>query len=629
MDLTTIENPAFLKDLKNKQLEELAEQIRHFLIEKLAVTGGHVGPNLGVVELVIAMHKVFDSPKDKFIFDVGHQSYVHKILTGRADQFDTLRKTGGLSGFPKRCESEHDVFETGHSSTSISAAIGMTIALNDDDHHVIPLIGDGALTGGMAFEALNYLAEIKRPFIIILNDNEMSISKNVGGIQSSLQHLRRSKSYTNVKNGVQSTLSKIPLVGNHLVKSAYVSKNAIRKAMSLKGDRMFGDFSLDYLGPVDGHNFHDLINTLNVAKSLNHPVLVHVLTEKGRGYTPAQTDESGLWHGLGPFDRENGTRIKSKNENERVWSSVISETLEELAKIDEKIVVVSPAMIKGSKFSHFQSKFPDRIFDVGIAEQHATTFAAGLAAGGMKPFLSIYSSFLQRGYDQVIHDIALQNLNVVIGIDRAGFAGGDGATHHGIYDVNFLLPIPNITIIAPSNSTEAQNLMWNIYNNYSGPIAIRYPRGYTAHKLLTKFEEIPLGTWKMTSQNIEQINIVSYGMMLSLAYDVQHELETRSNLKVNVINAQFLKPMDTELLSSLANSQSHVVCIEDVPSIGSLGSEVLQTLTKLNFNGRFTQFGLGDTVFEQGNNADLLAQANLTVDKIVKKILEETNETTC
>ncbi len=441
MDLYKVKDPSFLKEMSSSQLEELAKDVRKFLIENLSTTGGHLGANLGVVELTLALHKVFKSPDDRFLFDVGHQSYIHKILTGRAGQFDTLRKYQGLCGFPKRNESEHDIWETGHSSTSLSAAMGMAIArdLKNEDHSIVPIIGDGALTGGMALEALNHIGHEKKNVTVILNDNEMSIAKNVGALHGALGRMRSAGKYNRAKDDLEWLLKKIPAVGGKLAQAAERLKDSM-KYFVVPG-MFFEELGFTYYGPVDGHDFNDLFENLNYAKKTNGPVIVHVMTQKGKGYHPAETDKKDKWHGVGPYKIESGEKIKPVDAPP-AWSSVISETLRKEARKDKRIVAITPAMILGSKLEKFGEEFPDRLFDVGIAEQHATTVSAGLATQGMKPFLAIYSTFLQRGYDQVIHDVARQNLNVVFGIDRAGLVGADGETHQGVFDIAFLDQYP-------------------------------------------------------------------------------------------------------------------------------------------------------------------------------------------
>src|SRR5690606_2445577 len=458
MDLTKISSPSFLKDLNKKQLEALAGEIRAFLIEKCSITGGHIGPNLGVVELTIALHKAFNSPKDKFLWDVGHQAYVHKILTGRASQFDTLRQFKGLCGFPKLVESEHDMWETGHSSTSLSAAMGMAAArdIKGDKNFVVPIIGDGALTGGMALEALNHIGHEKTNMIVILNDNEMSIAPNVGALHDVLGRLRTAKEYSRAKEDLESLIHKIPMVGDKLAATAERVKDSL-KYLVVSGV-FFEELGFKYLGPIDGHDLEALEKTLEYAKNVQGPVLVHVLTKKGKGYKPAEDDTIGTWHGTGPYKMETGAFVKSSTKGP-AWSSLVAESVRKCMKEDNRIVTITPAMPVGSKLEGIQKDFPNRFFDVGIAEQHATTMAAGLATQQMKPFLSIYSTFLQRAYDQVLHDIARPNLNVFIGIDRAGLVGADGETHQGVFDISFLRHIPNIVLMMPKDENEGQHMV--------------------------------------------------------------------------------------------------------------------------------------------------------------------------
>ena len=476
MDLENIKDPSFLKDLSIKELELLSDDIRQFLIQNLSVTGGHIGPNLGVVELTIALHKSFDSPHDKILWDVGHQSYVHKILTGRAGEFDSLRQYKGLSGFPKMAESEHDVWETGHSSTSLSAAMGMAIArdLKKDNSSIIPVIGDGALTGGMALEALNHIGDEKKNMIVILNDNEMSIAPNVGALHGVLGRLRTAGKYQWAKDELEYLMKKIPAVGGKLASTAERIKDSLKYL--LVSGIFFEEMGFTYLGPVDGHNYEDLLEQISYAKKTEGPILLHVITKKGKGYKPAENDRIGNWHGTGPYKIDTGDFIKPVD-TPPAWSKLVSETVRKLAREDERIVAITPAMPVGSKLEGFKSEFPDRMYDVGIAEQHAATVSAGLATQKMKPYLAIYSTFLQRAYDQVVHDICRQNLNVFIGIDRAGLVGADGETHHGIYDIAFLRHLPNMVLMMPKDENEGQHMVNTALKYDDGPIAMRFPRG--------------------------------------------------------------------------------------------------------------------------------------------------------
>ena len=453
MDLTEISNPSFIKQLDKEQMKELAEEIRTFLIEKLSVTGGHIGPNLGVVELTLMLHKMFDSPSDKILWDVGHQAYVHKILTGRAGDFDTLRQFKGLCGFPKMNESEHDVWEAGHSSTSLSAAMGMAVArdIKGAENYVIPVIGDGALTGGMALEALNHIGHKKTNMIVILNDNEMSIAPNVGALHTILGKLRTAGKYNTAKDELEYILKKIPAIGGKVAAAAERVKDSMKYL--LVSGVFFEELGFTYLGPVDGHDLSDLERNLLYAKKMDGPVLLHVITKKGKGFRPAEDDKIGTWHGTGPYKIETGDFVKSTSKAPS-WSGLVADTVSSIAREDNRIVTITPAMPVGSKLESFAAEFPNRFFDVGIAEQHATTMAAGLATQGMKPFLAIYSTFLQRAYDQMLHDISRQNLNVFIGIDRAGLVGADGETHQGVFDIAYLRHMPNMVIMMPKDENE-------------------------------------------------------------------------------------------------------------------------------------------------------------------------------
>src|SRR5690625_4847288 len=467
MNLFQIENPKFLKNLDTEELKSLSQDIRDFLIESCAVTGGHIGANLGVVELSIAMHKHFNSPEDKFLFDVGHQAYIHKILTGRISQFDTLRQYKGLCGFPKTRESEHDVWEAGHSSTSLSAAMGMAKArdIKGEDYHVVPVIGDGALTGGMALEALNHIGSDKTDMTIILNDNEMSIAPNVGALHNMLGRIRTNSKYNRFKYDIEDAIQKMPQVGARLRDVADRVKDSL-KYLVVEGI-FFEELGIKYIGPVDGHDFEDLEQAIESAKDYKGPVIVHVITKKGKGYHPAEDDQLGTWHGLGPYKIDTGEVLGRKKTVS--WSEFMSNSVLDKAYDDKRIVAITPAMPVGSKLTKFQKELPDRFFDVGIAEQHAVTMAAGLASNGMRPYLAIYSTFLQRGYDQLLHDVDRQNLNVFIGIDRSGLVGADGETHQGVFDISFITPLPNMTLMMPRDEFEAARMI-DLAFEHEGPV---------------------------------------------------------------------------------------------------------------------------------------------------------------
>ncbi|ELK22440.1 1-deoxy-D-xylulose-5-phosphate synthase [Anoxybacillus flavithermus TNO-09.006] len=619
MDVTAIQNPKFLKQMSNEQLVQLSEQIRQFLIEKLSKTGGHIGPNLGVVELTIALHKVFDSPKDKLIWDVGHQSYVHKILTGRASQFDTLRQYKGLCGFPKRSESEHDVWETGHSSTSLSAAMGMAIArdLKGTDEYIVPIIGDGALTGGMALEALNHIGHEKKDMIVILNDNEMSIAPNVGALHNVLGRLRTAGKYHWVKDELEMLLKKIPAVGGKLATTAERVKDSIKYL--LVSGVFFEELGFTYFGPVDGHNFEDLFENLHYAKKAKGPVLVHVITKKGKGYHPAESDKVGTWHGTGPYKIETGDFIQSK-QSAPSWSAVVSETVRKLAREDHRIVAITPAMPVGSKLEAFASEFPDRMYDVGIAEQHAATMAAGLATQGMKPFLAIYSTFLQRAYDQVVHDICRQNLNVFLGIDRAGLVGADGETHQGVFDIAFLRHIPNIVLMMPKDENEGQHMVYTAIQYDGGPIAMRFPRGNGLGVPMDKqLKKIPIGTWEVLREGTDAA-ILTFGTTIPMALQAAERL-ANEGISVQVVNARFIKPLDEAMLHTLLQQNMPLLTIEEAVLQGGFGSAVIEFAHDHGYHGAIIdRMGIPDRFIEHGGVSQLLEEVGLTTEHVMERI---------
>ncbi|MGM9987078.1 MAG: 1-deoxy-D-xylulose-5-phosphate synthase [Bacillaceae bacterium] len=621
MDLTSIKDPSFLKGMTVQQLEELSEEIRSFLIQKLSVTGGHIAPNLGVVELTIALHKVFNSPEDKFLWDVGHQSYVHKILTGRACEFDTLRKYKGLCGFPKRIESEHDVWETGHSSTSLSAAMGMAIArdLKGTKEHIIPIIGDGALTGGMALEALNHIGHEKRNVIVILNDNEMSIAPNVGALHSILGRMRTTSQYQEAKHDIEYILKKIPAVGGKLASVTERVKDSL-KYLVVNG-MFFEELGFTYFGPIDGHNFQELFEKLEYAKKTKGPVLMHVVTKKGKGYEPAEKDVIGTWHGTGPYKIESGSFIKP-NTVGPAWSSVVSDTVLRLAKENEKIVAITPAMPVGSKLEKFAKIFPDRMIDVGIAEQHATTMAAGLATQDFKPFLAIYSTFLQRAYDQVVHDICRQNLNVFIGIDRAGLVGADGETHQGVFDIAFLRHIPNIVIMMAKDENECQHLVNTAIHYNKGPIALRYPRGNgLGVHMDEQLKEIPIGSWEVLKEGTD-CGILTFGTTIPMALEAAKKVEKTYGISVKVVNCRFIKPLDEELLISLLSENMPLLTIEEACLEGGFGSSILEFAHDRQFyDAVITRMGIPDVFIEHGEVEELLQEIGMTPEMVVERIL--------
>jgi 1-deoxy-D-xylulose-5-phosphate synthase len=622
MDLNTITDPSFIKNLSQDELLNLSEDIRSFLIEKLSVTGGHIGPNLGVVELTVSLHRIFNSPDDKFIWDVGHQSYVHKILTGRANQFDTLRQYKGLCGFPKRIESEHDVWETGHSSTSLSAAMGMAAArdIKNDKNHIIPIIGDGALTGGMALEALNHIGHEKTDMIVILNDNEMSIAPNVGALHTILGKLRTAGKYNKAKDELEYLLKKIPAVGGKLAATAERVKDSLKYL--LVSGIFFEELGFTYLGPIDGHNYDDLQETLLNAKKMKGPVLVHVLTKKGKGFRPAEEDKIGTWHGTGPYKMETGAFVESST-TAPSWSGLVAETVRKLAREDERIVAITPAMPVGSKLEGFASEFPKRMFDVGIAEQHATTMAAGLATQGMKPFLAIYSTFLQRAYDQVVHDICRQNLNVFIGIDRSGLVGADGETHQGVFDIAFLRHLPNMVIMMPKDENEGQHMVNTAIEYNDGPIALRYPRGNgLGVPMDAKLQVIPIGSWEVL-RNGTDAAILTFGTTIPLALEAADRL-AKQGIQVEVINARFIKPLDVHMLHQLVNRNLPLFTVEEAILQGGFGSSILEFMQDYDYTGiSVNRMGIPDQFIEHGNVDELLNEIHLTADELVIRIQQK------
>jgi len=619
LDLIEIKDPSFLKKMNITELEGLSQDIRDFIISKLSVTGGHIGPNLGVVELTIALHREFNSPKDKILWDVGHQSYIHKILTGRAGQFDTLRQYKGLCGFPKMIESEHDVWETGHSSTSLSAAMGMAIArdLKKEKNFIVPVIGDGALTGGMALEALNHIGHEKKDMIVVLNDNEMSIAPNVGALHNVLGQLRTAGKYNKAKDELEYLLKKIPAVGGKLAATAERVKDSLKYL--LVSGMFFEELGFTYLGPIDGHDYENLIENIRYAKKTSGPVLLHVITKKGKGYTPAEQDKVGTWHGTGPYKIETGTFVKSPAGGP-AWSALVSETVRKLARADERIVAITPAMPVGSKLEGFASEFPDRMFDVGIAEQHAATVAAGLATQNMKPFLAIYSTFLQRAYDQVVHDICRPNLNVFIGIDRAGLVGADGETHQGVFDINFLRHLPNIVIMMPKDENEGQHMVNTAIHYNDGPIAMRYPRGNGyGVPMDEKLKTIPIGSWEQLKDG-EEAAILTFGTTIPMAMEAAAKLESQG-ISVKVINARFIKPLDEKLLHQLLKQKMPILTLEEGALPGGFGSAILEFAHENGYHSSVIErMGIPDRFIEHGSVDRLLDEIGLTTENVVANL---------
>ncbi|TVY04461.1 1-deoxy-D-xylulose-5-phosphate synthase [Cohnella terricola] len=619
MLLERIDSPTDLKKLSLSELPQLAEEIRHFLIGKLSVTGGHLAPNLGVVELTLALHYLYNSPQDKFIFDVGHQAYVHKMLTGRQDRFDTLRQKDGLCGFVKRNESEHDVWEAGHSSTSLSAAIGMALArdLKGDSNKVVAVIGDGALTGGMALEALNHIGHEKRKLMVVLNDNEMSIAPNVGALHNYLGKVRTEKIYRKAKDELDWLLRKVPAIGGKLARTADRVKDSLKYLIAPEG-MLFEEFGLKYLGPVDGHDIGKLLEAFKQADSLEGPVLVHVMTVKGKGYSPAEAD-SHKWHGVtGSYKIESGQVVKPVGPP--MYTEVFGNTLIELAEQDKRIVAVTPAMPGGSGLLKFAEKFPDRMFDVGIAEQHAATMSAALAMEGMKPVFAVYSTFLQRAYDQVVHDICRQNLNVVFAIDRAGFVGADGETHQGVYDIPFLRHIPNMVIMMPKDENELRNMLRTAVDYDGGPIAVRYPRiAGTGVSIDEQMNPIEIGTWETVREG-DYAAVLAIGPMVQVAEEAA-ELLKREGINIRVINARFIKPLDKQMLLALAKERIPLMIVEEGSVLGGFGSSVLEFYAMQGVQPASVHLaGVPDIYVEHATIKEQRAEVGLTAEGIAKQL---------
>lgn len=614
--LEKIQKPNDIKKIPADQLPALAEEIRKFIIESLSKTGGHLASNLGVVELTIAMHRVFDLPKDKLIWDVGHQSYTHKILTGRKDGFETLRREGGISGFPKRSESDCDVFDTGHSSTSISAGVGYVRAreLKKENYSVVSIIGDGALTGGMAYEALNNAASLKSNFIIVLNDNEMSITENVGGMSSYLSGLRTASAYTGFKMDVTKALNRIPGIGPGMVDAMRKTKSSIKQII-IPG-MLFEDMGLTYLGPVDGHNIPQLIKTFQEAKRFEEPILVHVLTQKGRGYEPAMRHPA-RFHGAGPFDVKTGLPVGKSNPT---YTDVFSTVMRKMGDRRKDVAAVTAAMMTGVGLKRFSNMFPDRCFDVGIAEEHAVTFAAALSLGGITPVVAIYSSFLQRAYDQIMHDVCMQNLHVVFAIDRAGLVGYDGETHHGIFDLSYLGSMPNMTILAPKNLWELSDMI-KFAVDYDGPIAVRYPRG-EAYTGLKEFRApICLGKSEVIHEG-SRVALLAVGSMVKMAEEVQKQLKERMDMDAALVNARFVKPIDEELLRSFADTYELVVTLEENVKDGGFGERVLAFAEEEDLPFGVEIIALPDRFIPHGSVSYQMKQVGFTPEDICGRIEE-------
>lgn len=620
--LKKIQSPSDVKKLSVEVLRDLAEEIRETIIGIVAQNGGHLASNLGVIELTIALHTVFDSPVDKIIWDVGHQSYPHKLLTGRYERFPTIRQYRGLSGFPRCDESEHDAFGTGHSSTSISAALGIIEARdrNKKDYKVVAVIGDGAMTGGLAFEGLNNAGHLKKDLIVILNDNEMSISRNVGALSAYFNRILTGDFYRKFKRDSKMFLESIPKVGAPATKIAQKTEEMLKKLL-LPGV-IFEELGFNYVGPVDGHNIELLINTLKMVRKEKGPVLLHVITKKGKGYEFSERDPS-LYHGIGPFKLETGFPLRG---TQLTFSDVFGQTLTELAGKDERIVAITAAMKEGTGLDSFAQKYPERFYDVGIAEQHAVTFAAGLAAQGIKPVVAIYSTFLQRAYDQIIHDVCLQNLPVVFAIDRGGIAGEDGPTHQGVFDISFLRPIPNIIVMEPKNDVEFR-MMLELALNHKGPVAIRYPRGKIPASPC-KGSEILTGVpvpFRIGEAEIlkggKDIAVLAVGRSVFTALSAAARLE-KDDIDVMVVNARFIKPIDRRLISSVASLVPKMLTIEENVLQGGFGSAVLEFFNEIELNQvRVRRIGIPDVFIEHGHQNDLRKKYGLDEEGIYQAVL--------
>ncbi|HNX28313.1 MAG TPA: 1-deoxy-D-xylulose-5-phosphate synthase [Syntrophomonadaceae bacterium] len=613
--LELIEKPQDIKKLSITELYILADEIRRLLVNSVAECGGHLAANLGVVELTIALHYIFDSPQDKIIWDVGHQSYIHKILTGRREQMKSLRKFGGISGFPKVEESEHDAYNTGHASTSISAALGMAIArdIKGEKNSVVACIGDGALTGGVAFEALNHAGQEGRDLIVLLNDNEMSISRNVGAMSSYLNRLRTDPSYSRTKEEIETALHKIPGIGPNIAKAALRFKDMV-KYMMVPG-KIFEELGFTYIGPVNGHDLSELNKVLGNARKMKGPILIHVITQKGKGYEPALKNPH-IFHGIGPFDIETGSPFKKAI---KTYTEVFGDFMIKQANEDERLVAITAAMADGTGLAKFARRYPERFFDVGICEQHAVTMAAGMARAGLRPVVAIYSSFLQRSYDQLVQDIALQNLPVVIAVDRAGLVGEDGPTHHGVFDLAFIRSIPNFTFMAPANENELANMLYTACQ-LDGPVAIRYPRGVGDGTPVNEKPELLTPGKGETVTKGDDLTIIAIGRGVSLGKEVRERL-SEQGINSCLVNARFIKPLDKELIKESAVKNPRLVTIEDGCLAGGFGSAVIEMLNDENVTADVLRFGFNDEFVEHGKAELLFDYLNMDAQSVAERII--------
>lgn len=616
MILDRIQKENDIKKLTDAEIDELRYEIRQFLLESISKTGGHLASNLGVVELTMALHLVFDLPKDKIVWDVGHQSYTHKILTGRKEGFISLRQYGGMSGFPKSNESESDCFNTGHSSTSISAGLGLAAAreLNGEDYHVISVIGDGALTGGMAFEALNNASHMEKNFIVVLNDNNMSISENVGGMSSYLSNFRTADIYQNLKTNVLNSLNKIPVAGSKIVKSIRNAKSGI-KQLFIPG-MLFEELGIMYLGPIDGNNIKEMVHVFQEAKRVDGPVLVHVITKKGAGYIPAEKNPA-RFHGAEPFDIETGQPLKKKEK--ATYTDTVSSVMCKLGKTHRDIVAVTAAMADGTGLSKFAKEYPKQFYDVGIAEEHAVTFCAGLAKAGLKPVFAVYSSFLQRAYDQILHDVCIQNLPVVFAIDRAGLVGSDGETHQGIFDISYLSSIPNMTVMAPKNKWELADML-KFAVEFETPIAVRYPRGTAYEGLKELREPIRFGKSEVIAEG-SKIALFALGSMVRTAENVAKMLKEKG-INATVINARFAAPFDKERINSLAKDHKFLVTLEENVRSGGLGEHISSYVSEEGIDLKVYAVAIPDVYVEHGNVEQLKKDIGIDDESVFHKVYE-------
>ena len=620
MEVLDIKSPDDIKNLSIDELNILANKIRVFLLDSVSKTGGHLSSNLGVVELTIALHYVFDAPKDKILFDVGHQSYIHKILTGRAKDMEHLRKFKGIAGFQKRAESPFDCFEAGHSSTALSTALGMAISrdLNNENYDVIPIVGDASIMSGMSLEALNQIGYKRRKMIIIFNDNNMSINKNVGALKLSFAKMRTEEGYTDFRDSVKTFLNKSKF-GSNIQSAIHHIKNRVKKGVINSG--IFKEFDIDYIGPVDGHNIEELIKAFKAAKRKDGPCVVHVITKKGKGYKYTENDRIGNWHGVGKFDVDSGKKLCVIPEGYKDYSSIVADAVERLMEENKDIVCITPAMITGSKLNNIFAKYPDRSFDCGIAEDHAICFASGFALSGKRPFVAIYSSFLQRAYDQINHDIARMNLPVVVGIDRAGIVGEDGETHHGVFDISFLRSLPNVVIAQGKNSIEIENLIYTGFAHNS-PFFVRYPRGFIEYTKNYKFTNIPVGKWEKISNNSSvKCYILTYGEDVIKVQDYINS----HKLPYSVINCRYLKPIDEEMLLDICKEKKPLFIYTSDILKGGLADDVLEFISNNKLKTNCYSIGIDDMYVQHGSVDELKKDLKIDINSLFNYIKRNLN----